>query len=517
MLSIGFLFKSLVLILYTIGYMYKIVGSVCICANKAAKNLAIDNLALERLKCFVNFSHRVLFDSEFGHGLDYLCLSCMLYFVHGENQHYLYLNKRPMPFVRADCLQCVRACEMTCMLSFSCLNRMKWALNQWYSDFYDLLGAANNGDDEINSHGVQEVWRQLWWFCAIVSPAIVVHPLGKWISSIWRYSWRVALIRSYLAHWNTSCSVCEGAAQRIHEDTLKFEQGVYYCFATALDSLFTLLVFVPVLWNVGEKARWEWWDWPGWLFTIALISSIGGLFVSACIGWKLVYLEIQNQRVEAKLRTFLVWLETDPLSLADRVMTSITQATTSFKSNRVSTDQTRSSTHELKNECSVEETPSKAFVPVLQELWENYKSLYSQFAKFDVWIAFFDQSMVVLPYFLVAPLLYATPPRRITLGILVKTTNAFDKVFNAFAILTNNWAQVNEWRSCLHRLKEFEREIYSKRPYDHTLLLSTPVSCNGANLDEYTTTSSLENISKLKETHSEVALSTISVNVQQLD
>lgn len=432
---------------------------------------------------------------------------------------------------------------------------MKWALNQWYSDFYDLLGAANVGSgEEDDTESKNEVWRQLWWFCVIVSPAVVVHPLGKWMSSVWRYSWRVSLIRCYLAHWNTSCSVCEGASQRIHEDTLKFEQGVYYCFATALDSLFTLIVFVPVLWNVGEQARWSWWDWPGWLFTIAMATSISGLFVSGCVGWELVTLEVQNQRVEAKLRTRLVLLETAPSMIVEHEENSDSRGRPSFKrptlyatgfppqnptskgpfttTHMTSTAKTRSATElpEDTSQCASprvkqselapkdghaqKDTPAKAFVAVLDELWLNYKSLYRQFAKFDLWIASFDQIMIVLPYFLVAPLLFVSPSRRITLGVLVRTTNAFDKVFNALAVLTNNWAQVNEWRSCLYRLREFEHEIYSKRPYDHTLLLSGSAGTSDPVFDEYIPDTIHENRTEDGEKAKEIPLATITLSTE---
>jgi ABC-type uncharacterized transport system fused permease/ATPase subunit len=56
------------------------------------------------------------------------------------------------------------------------------------------------------------------------------------------------------------------------------------------------------------------------------------------------------------------------------------------------------------------------------------------------------------------------PTRRITLGTLVKLSNSFEKVFSSLSILAENWGAVNEFRSVLRRLSEFEGQLYSSRP-----------------------------------------------------
>ena len=66
---------------------------------------------------------------------------------------------------------------------------------------------------------------------------------------------------------------------------------------------------------------------------------------------------------------------------------------------------------------------------------------------------------VLAPYFLVAPLLFAEErSARISLGTLMQTSNSFDKVFGSLSILSNNWGGINEWRSTLVRLRQFEHE-----------------------------------------------------------
>ena len=82
------------------------------------------------------------------------------------------------------------------------------------------------------------------------------------------------------------------------------------------------------------------------------------------------------------------------------------------------------------------------------------------FAALAVWLATYEQVAVIVPYMVAAPLLFAVDESRITLGILVQISNAFGKVFDGFNTVADNWMSVNEWRSVLVRLREFERSHY---------------------------------------------------------
>ena len=75
-----------------------------------------------------------------------------------------------------------------------------------------------------------------------------------------------------------------------------------------------------------------------------------------------------------------------------------------------------------------------------------------------------DQVMVLAPYVLVAPLLFAADPKeRITLGTLVQASNSFDKVFMSLSVVTENWGGINEWRSTYVRLRQFEADMDAQR------------------------------------------------------
>ena len=326
---------------------------------------------------------------------------------------------------------------------------LKWRLNSWYSKFYDTLGgsASEQGSGEGDFFAEQRavVSAELLQFAIIVLPAVVVTPLGKWIASVWRFSWRVALVQSYLAHYDVAARPVEGAAQRMHEDTQRFETGIHACVTTLLDSFLTLLIFIPVLHEVGAETNP---GSPGWLLWIAISAAVGGLGVSVLVGRKLVHLEVQNQVTEARLRTKLVLLEQSPASVVCNVPDDVD-------------DVVDGRFHDVEPRLPRPRAVSLsgAFALPLEELRANYDRLFREFFKFNTWVGIYDQILVLAPYLLVAPLLFAEDPSaRITLGTLTKTSNAFGNVFGALAIVTEGWAQVNDFRSTVRRLREFEAQ-----------------------------------------------------------
>lgn len=359
---------------------------------------------------------------------------------------------------------------------------LKYALNEWYAQFYDALQdiywepASGETRDDVATHLLtkqNEVSGLLTQFALIVSPAIVVHPVAKWISSHWRFSWRMALMRAYLLHYDVGQKPVEGSAQRIHEDTQRFEQGIYTCFATIVDSILTLAIFVPVLLDVGRSSRpGGVMDFDGWLVSIAVSAAVGGLMVSMVVGHRLVGLEVENQKVEALLRTQLVVLEQTPVAIVglDRGEAEGDGGGEGHEQDGcVDPDEFTDVSRQPPRPRDV--TPAPFFRGVTRDLRKNYSNLFANFAAFNTWISAYDQVMIIVPFALAAPLMFASDPsRRITLGTLMKISNAFGQVFGAMAVVSENWSSVNEFRSTVFRLGEFERHIYRRKRFDHTLL-----------------------------------------------
>lgn len=298
---------------------------------------------------------------------------------------------------------------------------IKWRLNLWYETFYNVLeeagGDLGSGETYATENGRSKINAQLVDFVRIVAPSIIVHPVAGLIKNWWVLEWRMALIKSYIRSWDTGVSAIEGASQRVHEDTQRFASGIHSCVAVILDSVLTLLVFCPVLYDLMPS-----------LMAAAIIFAGGGLLVSALLGYHLVKLEVNNQQVEAAVRKDLVLLECKPETLGN------------------------------------EESVASKFAAHVRALKHNYKRLYLNFACLATWLAAYEQAAVLVPYTVAAPLLFAaSSEKRISLGTLVKMSNAFGKVFDSFNIVADNWMQVNEWRSTLRRLKQFEDSIYNQQ------------------------------------------------------
>ena len=300
------------------------------------------------------------------------------------------------------------------------------AINDWYGHFYDILQThveEGSGVVEFESGSGQDgfadarakVWDELVTFAWLVAPAVVIHPVAGLIRNWWVFRWRRALMRSYMERWNTQVPAIEGASQRVHEDTQRFAAGIQSCVTKVVNSLLTLIVFCPILFGIDANMMWT-----------AVGAAVGGLGVSVVLGWPLVDLEVKNQVVEAQLRRQLVLLEATPFEI--------------HKSG----------------------TPYDAFTQIFRHLTRNYRNLYLAFAVLSTWLSAFDQSAIILPYLIAAPRLFASDPaQRFSLGQLMKITNAFGKVFDAMNIVSENWLEINEWRSVLRRLREFERDVTS--------------------------------------------------------
>lgn len=297
---------------------------------------------------------------------------------------------------------------------------VKKQLNSWSGDFYNLLQAVEVGSG--SSVGDQEkVISQLWSFVDIVAPMVLVHPISKWVRNVWTLEWRLCLVNNYLSRWTNQGEPVEGASQRIQEDTARFTQKFDRAIGTLLDAAMTLIVFIPVLSGLGSVAV------PpsslaalgnNWLVVIAVSTAALHLGGAWLIGRPLVSLEITNQRVEAAFRLDLVLEETG------------------------------------KRDCS-----NSVSARLVRDLRVNYNSLYRSFFSLNFFLSTFDQVLVLLPYVLVAPLLFADEHNRVRLGVLIQVSNSFDRVFGALTVVAENYAALQDFRSTVHRLVEFERSL----------------------------------------------------------
>jgi ABC-type long-subunit fatty acid transport system fused permease/ATPase subunit len=324
------------------------------------------------------------------------------------------------------------------------LASVKARLNDFYSTFYDLLQKGGDVDppsgeyEDTYADYRAQVTSELYKFAMIVLPLVSATPACKWARSAWAFVWRTALMRAYLEAWDTQREPIEGASQRLHEDTQRFSFGLEGCLITLLDAVFTLCVFTPILLGLSKEIAPP-FDMgqlrDSWLFGMAFTCSIVGLVGAALLGQKLVGLEVSNQKVEALLRKDLVLLETTPAVIVGT---------------RPSSDDRYAAF-----------LPQTYFRNTLESLHKNYFALFKHFGVLNCWLSFFDQVMVLAPYAIAAPLVFAANlDDRITLGTLIKMSNSFEKVFASLSVIAENWGAINDFRSTYRRLSEFESKLY---------------------------------------------------------
>jgi peptide/bleomycin uptake transporter len=283
-------------------------------------------------------------------------------------------------------------------------------LNGWYGEFYDILQKAEQ-------HEVQEFWDKLLEFFMLAMPYVIVATITNWFTRVYSFRWRQAITFGYFPRWRNVEHDIEGASQRLQEDTYKFAKIVETLGLQVVRAIMTLIAFIPVLWALSEHVTLDAFTGiPGSLVWVALFVSLGGLVVSWFVGWFLPGLEYNNQKVEAAFRKELVLAETDKANYAS------------------------------------EETVLSLFTG----LRVNYQRLFNHYGYFDVWQNLYSQVMVIVPYVIMGPSLFAGA---IMLGTLVKVSNAFQKVHQSFSLFTENWTLITELRSIWKRLKEFEQNL----------------------------------------------------------
>lgn len=332
---------------------------------------------------------------------------------------------------------------------------VKYLMNDWMSRFYDVGGSASDVDSD-DEQGLREgsalITKLLVEFSFLCLPSVVIHPVFKWLTNRWVLSWRIALIQAYLSKWNQRHSSVENAAQRIHEDTQRFARGLQTCCVVLLDSVLTIGVFAPILVELGSQVQPS--KLPGsWMLLMCAGVALAGVLVSVVLGWSLVALEVENQKAEADLRKQLVLEEERVEPRASARHTDTADASAEY----VDAD-----TLDAIDTATIQRTRrldlNQVFQTVISAIIFNYRRLYYKFAVFSLWLGAYEQFVVILPYVITGPLLFATD-HRITLGKVTQVSHAFGNVFDALNILSDRWIDVTDWVSVMRRLREFEASV----------------------------------------------------------
>ncbi|WED24718.1 peptide antibiotic transporter SbmA [Vibrio sp. JC009] len=288
-------------------------------------------------------------------------------------------------------------------------------LNEWYGGFYNLIQKALTAPNSIT---LAEFYGELSSVMILLMVAITVAVGNAFFVSHFVFRWRTAMTDYYTSKWQHVRHI-EGASQRIQEDTMRFASIMESLGVSFLNSIMTLIAFLPILWGlsghvtelpiIGEV--------PQALVFVAILWSIFGTALLALAGIKLPGLEFKNQKVEAAYRKELVYGEDDeeraePIKLAE----------------------------------------------LFNNVRKNYFKLYLHYAYFNIVRYGYLQFGNFIPFLALGPSIVAGA---FTLGIMQRIMNAFNQVENSFQYLVNSWTTIVELLSIYKRLKAFESVVNS--------------------------------------------------------
>ncbi|MAU96040.1 MAG: peptide transporter [Fulvimarina sp.] len=287
------------------------------------------------------------------------------------------------------------------------------AVNAWYNPFYDLLQSALTKSGTVT---LAEFFGEQWTFAGLALVGITTSVLVAFFVSHYVFRWRTAMNGYYMEHWQ-KLRLIEGAAQRVQEDTMRFASTTEDLGTSAVQSVMTLIAFLPVLLalSVHVTALPIVGQIPYSLVLAAILWAAFGTALLALVGIRLPGLEFRNQRVEAAYRKELVYGEDDARRAAPPTVRSL------FSNVRT-----------------------------------NYFRLYFHYMYFNVARYGYLQADVIFPTLLLGPTIVAGA---ITFGLWRQITNAFEQVRGSFQYLIASWTTVVELMSIYKRLRAFEAQI----------------------------------------------------------
>jgi peptide/bleomycin uptake transporter len=290
------------------------------------------------------------------------------------------------------------------------------AIIDCYGPFWDLIQGILS-KQSLSTTGA--LYAEVATFLGIALVAVTVSALTVFLVSHYVFRWRTAMNEYYMENWPKLRHI-EGASQRVQEDTMRFSTIVEGLGTAFIDSIMTLIAFMPLLirlsTHITELPILGPVSQP--LVIAAICWAVFGTVVLAVVGMKLPGLQFRNQRVEAAYRKELVYGED----------------------------------HE-----------DRAQPPTVKELFNNvrrnYFRLYFHYVYFNVVRYLYLQTNNIFALVLMVPSIIAGT---ITLGLLNQISNAFSQVTSSFQFLVNSWPTIVELMSIYKRLRAFESVIYDE-------------------------------------------------------
>jgi vitamin B12/bleomycin/antimicrobial peptide transport system ATP-binding/permease protein len=299
--------------------------------------------------------------------------------------------------------------------------------------------------DAIQNGNEHAFWDQLLLvFTPYAFVYVAMTVIEFFVQQMLVIRWRTWLTDHFVSRWLTShnhyrISLVSGRTdnpdQRISEDIFRFINGGsdgsnasygLYDFSILLISTATTLVsFSIVLWTLSESFTLPGTNivFPGFLFWVALIYAAAGTLITHLIGRRLIRLFFQRQHMEADFRFSLARLReyTEQVALLNG-----------------------------------EDAERTILGGRFSALVANYIAVIFRRMRLAAFTSMFGQVSPIIPYIFTAPFYFA---RKIQLGTMFQTAQAFGQVSNSLTIFVSYYTNLAAFKSVVDRLNSFDAAI----------------------------------------------------------
>ena len=302
-------------------------------------------------------------------------------------------------------------------------------LNLWYNRFYNTLQ-----DRDWNGFV-----SAILFFCVLAAIYTVLAVYQTYLNQWLQIRWRRWMTQSYLQQWLNAANhyrmqlvgdAADNPDQRIADDLRLFVEYTMTLGTGLLNAIVSFCSFVVILWTLSEQAPLHLFGGlqiPGYLVWAALIYAIVGTAVTHLIGWRLIPLNFQQQRVEAD-----------------------------FRFNLMRTRENAEQIAALHGEAAERERHLGRFGPVIT----NWLAIMQRTKLLTFFTASYSQASVIFPYIVVSPAYFSGAMQ---LGGLMQTGSAFKSVQDALSYFISSYRTIAEWRAIVERLSGFEEAMAAGR------------------------------------------------------
>jgi len=295
--------------------------------------------------------------------------------------------------------------------------------NNWLIGFYDAIQAFDK----------DKFARSLGYFTLIAGIFIAVAVYMLYLNQLLQIRWRTWLTERYLDRWLTRQTyyriqvferTTDNPDQRISEDINALVDLTLSLGLGLMRALVSLASFVVILWGISGPLTIPLgglgeWVVPGYMVWAALIYAVGGTWLTMRVGNPLIFLNFNQQRMEADFRYSLVRLRENSESVAIY---------------------------------GGEGREKAGFMQRFMGLVGNFRQIMLRQKRLTWLTSSYNQLSVVFPLLVAAPRFFA---KQIQLGGLMQISNAFGEVHRSLSFIVDSFVGIAQWKAVVERLTGF--------------------------------------------------------------